>query len=131
MRVKVIEGFIDDTVIPPDDFQLDMSGFTGTCDDREYDRAADDDIITVEFDEDVVKSMPPAYVHYCEEELGEIVEEYGFYKTDLLAIGEREVSIILSEKAQAFLLEHQVDSAFLSRLIDKSLEHEEIVRASM
>lgn len=131
MRVRVKDGFIDETVIPPDGFQLDMSGFTGTCDDREYDRASDDDIITVEFDPEVVRTMPPAYVHYCEEELGEIVEEYGFCKTDLLSIGEREVSVILSEKAQAFLVKHQVDSAFLSRLIDKALEHEEIVRTCM
>ena len=84
MRVRVKEGFFDETLIPPKNYRLDMSGFTGTCDDREYEEAKkDDDVVLVKFDEDVIESLPEDFVIYCDEELDEDYERYYFYKSDL------------------------------------------------
>ena len=84
MRIRVIDGFIDETV--PKHLFLDMSGFTGTCDDKEYEDSNLDDLIMVKWDDEVIKMMPYDYIAYCEDVLDEDVTRYAFYKSDLVVV---------------------------------------------
>ena len=86
LKVRVRAGIVDETPYPPEGRRLDLSGFTGTCDRKEYCELGRGECILVEFDGDTRKRIPKEYVEYVEDVLEEFPFCYFFEKDDLEVI---------------------------------------------
>ncbi len=88
IKVKVVDGFKDDHLLPKSKTYLDMGGYTGYVDPKEW---KNDDVVMVFFDADTLARIPDEYkadAYYT----NDIWRSYNYGKEDL-EILEKEVEV--------------------------------------